>query len=82
MDDNGDSSGDGGSSWASTLLNGVSGLIDSQVARNYQVANPQYNTAGGVAGTNQAPAAVAASPVVWIALAVAAALLIFIVIRK
>jgi len=78
----GDDSSDGGNSWASTLLNGVSGLIDSQVARSYAVANPQYNTAGGVAGTNQAPAAVAASPVVWIALLVAAALIVFVVIRK
>jgi hypothetical protein len=77
-----DDSGSGGSSWSDVLMQGVSGFIDSQVAKNYAISNPQYNTAGGVAGTNQTPAAVAASPVVWIVLALAAALVVFLVVTK
>lgn len=68
--------------WGDVLLNGVSGLIDSQIAKNYQVNDPAYNTAGGRAGTGQLTQGAiinVGNPVIWIAVAVVVG---FILLRR
>jgi hypothetical protein len=86
-DGSGDSSNDptqgGGVPWSQVLLAGVSGAIDSQLTHNYTVANPAYNTAGGVGGQAQGGTiAASASPMIWIALAVAAVVLVVVLVKK
>jgi hypothetical protein len=69
-------------SWGDVLLNGVSGYIDSQIAKNYQVSDPVYNTAGGRGGTGQLTQGAiinVGNPVIWIAVAVVVG---FLLLRK
>src|SRR5882672_7372622 len=40
-------------SWLDILKTGVSGIIDSQIARQYAINDPAYNTAGGRGGQAQ-----------------------------
>jgi hypothetical protein len=71
-------------SWADVLMRGVSGYIDSQVAKNYEVSTPAYNTAGGVGGQAQQTAfgALATNQTMWLAGAVVLALVVLIAIRR
>jgi len=70
-------------SWSDVLMNGVSGFIDSQIARNYQANDPTYNTAGGRAGRGQLTAGTVVNvgnPVIWIG--IAGAVLLLFLLRK
>ncbi len=64
------------------LLGGVSGFIDSQIAKNYQVSDPVYNTAGGRGGQGQLTQGAiinVGNPVVWVAVL---AVVAFVLLRK
>lgn len=73
----------GGVPWSQVLLAGVSGAIDSQLSHNYTVSPSYYNTAGGVGGQAQGTTiAASASPMIWIALGIAALVLIVVIVKK
>jgi len=74
-------------SWLDILKTGVSGIIDSQIARQYAINDPAYNTAGGRGGQSQSTpasqtiAATLTNPVSLLLLAVAVGLTIFLLRR-
>lgn len=73
-----------GSNWLDVLRTGVQGVIDSQIAKNYALSDPRYNTAGGVGGqaqyTSAAQAAVSSAlPLVILG---AVALLAVVLVKK
>jgi hypothetical protein len=74
-------------SWQDVLKSGVSGYIDSQIALNYAISDPRYNTEGGTGGQAQRTLATQTlvdtltNPVSLILLAVAVGLTIFLLRR-
>jgi hypothetical protein len=74
----------GGQSWAQALLTGLSATVDSQLANQYGVNTPYPNSQYGTAGQAQTSGVPVAgtSPIIWVAVAAAAALLLFMVARK
>jgi hypothetical protein len=70
----------GVNSWLAALSGGLNSYIDSQNPGGYYVAQPAYQTEYGTAGQAQAPTAslrvAANSPVMWVAFAVIAYLLL------
>lgn len=76
-----------GPTWQDILKGGVSGFIDSQIARNYAITDPAYNTAGGRGGQAQSTpasqtfAATLTNPVSLLLLAVAIGLTVFLLRR-
>lgn len=64
--------------WTDILLTGVSAIVDSQLAKNYSVSDPRYQTAGGVAGQGQTTVALSGnSTLIWAGAIGLALLLIF-----
>ncbi len=56
-------------SWQDVLLAGVSGIVDSQLAKNYALSDPAYNTAGGRAGQGQLTQGTVlnvGNPIIWV----------------
>jgi len=69
-------------SWGSALLQGVSAVVDSQLANQFGVNTPTASTQYGVAGQPATVARAPISPAIWIAAAVAGALLLILVLKK
>jgi len=76
-----DDTGSGQTTWLDILNTGVSGLIDSQIAKNYAINDPRYNTQYGVAGQAQYQPLNASSPLLWVGLAVAVVAVVLLVRR-
>jgi hypothetical protein len=70
--------------WQSFLSGGLSALIDSQRGVPYSVPQPQYNTAGGVAGQSQQTPAqqLTSNPLAIIAVVGVIAVVVYLIARK